>query len=114
MPFKCFDCNKVFDSKTDQCKPECTLKEVALIHYLSPNATGQQRGTRVRVGYQGKKQIEPVETKLELRVACESTNFREQATFYQPIVTCKTCLEFISKEEVNTTQAVLDSTIPKN
>ena len=75
-----------------------------MIHYLSPNAKGELRGTTRRAGTviekEGEKDIERTMVEhIPLRIACSFKGRSEQATFYKPLITCPHCLAFIAEEE---------------
>lgn len=98
MPQKCLTCDKVFHDNAHEYKCDksnCHIVKVETIHYLSPAGTGKLKVTKLRYGTLGDKAMETKEEKVNLRLACDH-NGNEPSTLYEPMITCKKCLDFIA------------------
>lgn len=96
MPLRCQTCEKVFQDKAEPCdKGNCRIVEAMTIHYISPDGKGREVTKKIRYGTFNNNNIETTEEQASLRLACNH-NGNEQYTIYEPIITCKDCLEFIN------------------
>lgn len=120
MPNKCRTCNQLRDTSCG--KDDCKIVKCSTIHYLSPNAKGELRGTTRRAGTviekENENDIERVKVEhVQLRIACSFKGRTEQSTFYKPLVTCPHCIAFITEEDKmlnETTVKENQSTIDNN